>query len=121
MKPTPQRPNNGNGDVPSERAVDRRSLAVELVAAAGALQRAARLLDGSDPSVDSSRTGFGTPIGDRVTARQLSAIHAIARRAELSKEELTKMVRALGKEEPAGLTRSEASELIDKLRALVGE
>jgi hypothetical protein len=121
MKPTPQRPANGSADAPATTVIDRRALAAELTMAAGALSRAARLLDASDPPAGSPRTGFAAPIGDRVTAKQLAAIHAIARRAELSREELTRMVRVYGKEEPARLTRAEASEIIDKLRALVGD
>jgi hypothetical protein len=60
-----------------------------------------------------------TSVGDRLTTKQLGAIHAIARRAGLSKDDLAQELHRLtGSADPATLSRREASDVIDHLGRL---
>ena len=60
-----------------------------------------------------------TSVGDRLTTKQLGAIHAIARRAGLSKDGLAQELHRLtGNADPAVLSRREASDVIDHLGRL---
>ena len=55
---------------------------------------------------------------DRLTTKQLAAIHAVARRLGLDKPSLTKLlVEVTGKSDPASLTRGEASSVLDRLNS----
>jgi hypothetical protein len=59
--------------------------------------------------------------GDRLTARQLAAIHGAARRRGIGNPQLTAMlVERWGKEGPQLLTKREASELISELSGANG-
>lgn len=60
-------------------------------------------------------------IGERLSGRQLGAIRAASRRAGLSRGALAELLEQLtGKQEPATLTRAEASGVLDKLSAMTG-
>ena len=57
-----------------------------------------------------------TEVGDRLTSKQLAAIHGVARREGITHDELMGLLVArTGKERVEMLTRSEASSVIDAL------
>lgn len=98
--------------------------AAELLTAGEALCRAARLIaELGAGSREPSREGAGTTAGpvDRLSGKQLGAIRAASRRAGLSRDRLAALLDQLtGKEEPASLTRADASLVLDKLSAMTG-
>ena len=106
------------------------SLADDLKAAASdALKKAASLLGvglelyGGQPAKEPTRPkALGTvPLEARLTARQLAALHAASRRRGMSPDGLAALVRERsGKEELAGLTRAEASNIISELTGTNG-
>lgn len=55
------------------------------------------------------------PQVDRLTARQLAAIHGAARRANVSRDQLVALVHRAGKNQLEALTKREASDLISEL------
>ena len=58
---------------------------------------------------------------DRLSGKQLGAIRAASRRAGLSRDRLAALLDQLtGKEEPASLTRADASLVLDKLTEMTG-
>lgn len=60
-------------------------------------------------------------MGERLSGKQLGAIRAMSRRAGLSRDGLVELLDEItGKEEPADLSRSEASLVLDKLSTLTG-
>jgi hypothetical protein len=59
--------------------------------------------------------GYNAGHTDRLTARQLAAIHGAARRNNVSREGVMKLVQARGRRQLESLTRSEASEIISEL------
>jgi hypothetical protein len=61
------------------------------------------------------------PVGDRLSSKQLGAIRAAARRAGLSRDGLAELLtQTVGQEEPAQLSRRDASTVLDKLSAMTG-
>jgi hypothetical protein len=110
------------------------SLADDLKAAASdALKKSASLLGvaldiyagQAAGTPETSRRGPGPsprahpmPVGDRLTSRQLAAIHGACRRQGVSKEELGSLIeQRTGKGRPEHLTRAEASDIISSLSA----
>ena len=95
--------------------------ATELDDAAECLKNAAGLIRGALGEAPPRPAPAATVLpGDRVSTRQLAAIHAIARKAGLDRQRLGQMIQEThGSDDPASLGRSEASELIDWLQALV--
>lgn len=115
-----------------------RALALSLQKAGEALTEAASCLRGEDTSFTAAHNrnangngggngggnghghanGNGTaPRADLLTGRQLGAIHAIGRRAGLSRDGVARVVSELtGKSELTQLSRAEASEVIDHLQ-----
>ena len=61
---------------------------------------------------------FGGP--DRLTAKQLAAIHAAARRANVTRESLLLLVRNHGKQQLEALSKGEASAIISELSEMQG-
>ena len=62
--------------------------------------------------------GGNTPAAEKLTAKQLSAIHAICRRRNINQGELAdQLAQRWGKTAPQFLTKREASELLDELSA----
>lgn len=57
---------------------------------------------------------------DRLTARQLAAIHGAARRANVSRDHLQLLVQNRGKPQLEALTKGEASSIISELSGLNG-
>jgi hypothetical protein len=56
------------------------------------------------------------PVAERLTSRQLAAIHGASRRQGLSREELGSFIqKRVGKGRPEQLTRAEASAVITSL------
>ena len=106
---------------PGERtiSVDAHRLIADLNDAAQALLRVARALErGLGNGQEHHGNGHSAPtsVGDRLTTKQLSCIHAIARRAGLSKDALARELEQLtGSPDPAVLSRSDASAAIDHL------
>lgn len=65
--------------------------------------------------------GSALPVGDRLSSKQLGAIRAAARRAGLSRDGLAELLtQTVGQEEPAQLSRRDASTVLDKLSAMTG-
>jgi hypothetical protein len=105
-------------------------------AASDALKKAASLLGvglelhrGGAPmpatsitTTGATRTAAAPPeVGERLTARQLAAIHGAARRRGIGNPQLTAMlVDRWGKDGPQQLTKREASELISELSGANG-
>jgi hypothetical protein len=98
------------------------SLADDLKAAGSdALKKAASLLGvglemyGGQPA--EQRSGHAAPAaGDRLTSKQLAAIHGVARREGVTRDELLGIVaKRTGKDRVEVLTRAEASNIIDAL------
>jgi len=99
-------------------SVDAHRLIADLNDAAQALIRVARALERGLGNGRSPGNGHSAPtsVGDRLTTKQLAAIHAIARRAGLSKDALARELEQLtGSADPAVLSRSDASAAIDHL------
>ena len=103
-------------------SVDAHRLIADLNDAAQALLRVARALErGLGNGQEHRGNGHTAPttVGDRLTTKQLAAIHAIARRAGLSKDALARELEKLtGSPDPAVLSRSDASTAIDHLGRL---
>ena len=103
--------------------VDVAAVVAELHDASQALLRVAQLFErsltnGRQPSAGNGRAAPSS-VGDRLTTKQLGAIHSISRKAGLSREGLVSLLVDLaGKEDPALLSRSEASTVIDRLAAM---
>jgi hypothetical protein len=91
-------------------------LAASLQKASEALSEAAQALGGHH---DGNGNGGGNGRAfrtDLLTGRQLGAIHAVARKAGLSRDALTDFVRDVtGRSQLTELSRGEASTVIDRL------
>lgn len=124
-------PNNGHALgrlTPARIATELRTTARALLAIADALDgggappspgRSLPPSPGGSPPASKPREA--PPLGERLTSRQLGAIRAMSRRAGLSRGELTELLHdAAGVSEPALLTRSAASEVLDRLSARAG-
>jgi hypothetical protein len=106
------------------------SLADDFKAAASdALKKAASLLGvglelyGGQPAHEPARPKAlpPVPLGDRLTTRQLAAIHGASRRRGLSRENLVQLIqRSAGKGDVAELSKTEASMLISELTGTNG-
>ncbi len=109
------------------------SIADDLKAAASdALKKAASLLGvglelygGNGKSGHADTGGNGKQqlpsLADRLTSRQLAAIHSVSRRNGLSKDGLTAVVmKTAGKSNPAELSKTEASMIISELTGTNG-
>ena len=109
------------------------SVADDLKAAASdALKKAASLLgvglelyggngNGGHPESGSNGKQQLPSLSDRLTSRQLAAIHSVSRRNGLSKDGLTAVVmKAVGKSNPAELSKTEASMIISELTGTNG-
>lgn len=102
--------------------------AAALLAAGEALVRASNALadiaEGerrSRPRPATAAHGSALPVGDRLSSKQLGAIRAAARRAGLSRDGLAELLtQTVGQEEPAQLSRRDASTVLDKLSAMTG-
>lgn len=114
--------------VPSLSLAD---VSTELDDAASSLSRAAALLrqlaekesDRNTAQTKRTPNGKDTPmLGERLSVRQLSAIHSAARRAGLNQEKLASLLETVvGKPtEVACLTRQQASEVLDHLNGKSG-
>ncbi len=94
------------------------NLANALQKASDALGQAAAALRSQAPAVEPSRPGGSTP-ANLLTSRQLGAIHAIGRRAGLSRDDLAHLVvDVTGKGDLTQLSRAEASQVIDRLNEM---
>jgi hypothetical protein len=61
------------------------------------------------------------PVDERLSGKQLGAIRAAARRAGLSRDGLADLlIQTVGKDEPAQLSRRDASAVLDRLSAMTG-
>ena len=98
-------------------------------AASDALKKAASLLGvglelyGGQPAHEPERPKMlpSVPLGDRLTTRQLAAIHGASRRRGLSRENLVQLIqRSAGKGDVAELSKTEASMLISELTGTNG-
>ena len=106
------------------------SVADDLKAASSdSLKKCASLLGvglelyGGQPAHEPERpkTLPSVPLGDRLTTRQLAAIHGASRRRGLSRENLVALVqRSAGKGDVAELSKTEASMLISELTGTNG-
>ncbi len=102
--------------------------AAALLAAGEALVRASNALAGvahGDRRTRSrpvaSRPTSPLPVEERLSGKQLGAIRAAARRAGLSRDGLVELLtQTVGQEEPAQLSRRDASTVLDKLSAMTG-
>ena len=102
--------------------------AAALLAAGEALVRASNALasvaEGERrfrPRPAAARHGTALPVADRLSSKQLGAIRAAARRAGLSRDGLAELLtQTVGQEEPAQLSRRDASTVLDKLSAMTG-
>lgn len=112
----------GNGQ-PKARVSDAEQIVADLNDAADCLRSAARLIAkrlGASGNGSPAQRPAPTSPEDRITTKQLACIHAIARKAGLDRKRLGTLLEEIaGKDNPAALSRSEASELIDRLQALV--
>ncbi len=108
-------------------STNHQAFARSLHVAGEALQRAARALDAASREPNNTQSnkkpmqqrepassGFRD---DLLTGRQLGAIHAVARKAGLTRDRLAELVHSFGREQITELSRAEASELIDRLQA----
>jgi hypothetical protein len=101
-------------------------IARSLQSAGEALVQAALLLrqEKAPPSKTNANGNGNANVGlrtDLLTGRQLGAIHAMARRAGLSRDQLGELVvEVTGKGDLARLSRTEASDVIDRLNSKVG-
>ena len=106
------------------------SLADDFKAAASdALKKAASLLGvglelyGGQPAHEPERpkTLSTLPLGDRLTTRQLAALHSASRRRGMTQDGLADLARErVGKSDVARLSRSEASMIISELTGTNG-
>lgn len=102
-----------------------RSLADAANAAAdSALEQAAGLLgvrvqqEAPQPRPANDHGNGSTPTPERLTSKQLAAIHAVCRRKNIVQGELADMIaQRMGKTAPQFLTKKEASALLDELSA----
>jgi hypothetical protein len=116
----------GGSSVTKDNSGKEVSLADDLKAASSdALKKCASLLGvglelyGASASAhvsEASRPAVMPGVGDRLTARQLAAIHATARRRGINNPQLTAMlIERWGKDGPTLLTKREASDLLSEL------
>ena len=111
-----------------ERVPAMAAAAAELLAAGEALVRASNALAAAAsgnmrPQARAAlqRPSSVLPVEERLSGKQLGAIRAAARRAGLSRDGLAELLEQIaGKEEPAALSRSEASLVLDKLGSMTG-
>lgn len=102
--------------------------AAALLAAGEALVRASNALSAiagherrSGPRPAGAARSSTLPVDERLSGKQLGAIRAAARRAGLSRDGLVELLtNTVGREEPAQLSRREASAVLDKLSAITG-
>jgi hypothetical protein len=100
--------------------------AAALLAAGEALVRASNALAAAGGRRERSRPGVrqhvsALPVEERLSSKQLGAIRAAARRAGLSRDGLAELLtETVGQEEPAQLSRRDASTVLDKLSAMTG-
>lgn len=102
--------------------------AAALLAAGEALVRASNALSAvagherrSRPRPVAAPRSSALPVDERLSGKQLGAIRAAARRAGLSRDGLVDLLtNTVGREEPAQLSRREASAVLDKLSAMTG-
>jgi hypothetical protein len=92
-------------------------IALELYGGApSAAQEDNRLRQGPSPGQHVRQHVHNAPVAERLTSRQLAAIHGASRRQGLSREELGSFIqKRTGKPRPEQLTRAEASEVITSL------
>ena len=93
--------------------VDLAKVAASLRTAGDALRDAADAI--SKPRADAEGNGSAPLRTDLLTGRQLGAIHGMARRAGLSRDQLAELVHQLTGKRVTDLSRSEASDVIDRL------
>jgi hypothetical protein len=110
------------GDTAKRAASDSLKKAASLLGVGLELHRGGAQMPSTPGTVRTTPTPVGTPgMGDRLTSRQLAAIHAAARRRGLAQVDLTAMlVERTGKTEPQRLTRREASGVIEELSGANG-
>lgn len=104
------------------------ALAAALLAAGEALVRASNALAevearnrSSRPRPPAHRPSSPLRVEERLSSKQLGAIRAAARRAGLSRDGLAELLKqTVGQEEPAQLSRRDASTVLDKLSAMTG-
>lgn len=118
---------HANGSQGSKEVESRRvqsltlaDVSTELDDAASSLSRAAgmlRQLGGGDPIRSSAVTKPAPELGERLSVRQLSAIHSAARRVGLNQQKLAVLLEKVAgvPTEVACLTRKQASEVLDQL------
>jgi hypothetical protein len=120
-----------NAPIPSDggrqdgRRRSTQAAAAELLAAGEALCRAARVIAalGAPQTEGDRRPNPAVPTAseDRLSGKQLGAIRAVSRRAGLSRDQLAQLLEKLtGKPEPAALSRSDASLVLDRLSEMTG-
>lgn len=125
------RRNNGNGHANGSdggRATESRrvqsltlaDVSTELDDAASSLSRAAEVLRQmaeKDSGGSTAPTKAAPKLGERLSVRQLSAIHSAARRVGLNQQKLAVLLEKVAGEptEVARLTRQQASEVLDQL------
>jgi hypothetical protein len=115
---------NGRGSQNGSRA-STQAAAAELLAAGEALCRAARVIAelGTRQTGADRHPNRATPTVsvDRLSGKQLGAIRAMSRRAGLSRDQLAKLLNEMtGSHEPAALSRSDASLVLDRLSEMTG-
>ncbi len=110
------------GDTAKAAASDALKKAASLLGVGLELHRGGAPMPSTPGPVRMTPAPVGTPsVGDRLTSRQLAAIHAAARRRGLAQVDLTAMlVERTGKTEPQHLTRREASGVIEELSGANG-
>ncbi len=119
--------NNGGfvvelGDTAKAAASDSLKKAASLLGVGLELHRGGAPAQTSGTHTRPAPAPVGTPgVGDRLTSRQLAAIHAAARRRGIGPVDLAAMlVEITGKSEPQQLTRREASAVIGELTGTNG-
>ena len=118
-------PVRNDGQVQGGRRPGAQAAAAELLAAGEALCRAARVIAAlGTPKTEADRApSHPTPTAseDRLSGKQLGAIRAVSRRAGLSRDQLAHLLEEMtGKQEPAALSRSDASLVLDRLSEMTG-
>lgn len=110
------------GDTAKAAASDALKKAASLLGVGLELHRGGAPVQANGSPGRASPAPVGTPsVGDRLTARQLTAIHAAARRRGIAPVDLAAMlVEITGKSELQQLTRREASAVIDELTGTNG-
>ena len=102
-------------------SIDVAAVVAELNDASEALGRVAAHLERAGNGGQAPGNGRAAPtsVGNRLTTKQLGAIHVISRKAGLSRDELAKLLFDLtGRDDPALLSRTDASSVIDRLANL---